>query len=62
MRSRSSSSMIVEAVGVVEIRAKRVDASGSESTKVLSNKSDVNNFAKNVFQDFHSDVLCHVEL
>ena len=38
--------MIVEAVGVVEVKAKRVDASGLDSTMVLSNKSDVDNFSK----------------
>ena len=41
--------MIVEAVGVLKVEAKRVDASGSDSTRVMSNKSDVENFDKNVF-------------
>ena len=47
---------------MVEVEARRVDASGSDSTRVLSNKSDVDNFAKNVFRALHSDVSCHVEL
>ena len=53
---------MVEAVEVVKVKAKRVDASGSDSTRVLSNKSDVDNFAKKFFQALHSDVSCHVEL
>ena len=58
----NSSSTMVEAIGVVEVEARRVDASGSDSTRIMSDKSDVDNFAKNVFRAFHSDVLCHVEL
>ena len=41
--------MIVEAVGVVDVDVKRVNASGSDSTRVLSYKSKVDNFSKNVF-------------
>ena len=41
-RSHSFSSTIIEAVGVV-------DGSGSYSTRVLSDKSEVDNFAKNFF-------------
>ena len=52
----------VEAVGVVKVQARRVDASRLDSTRALSEKSDVDNFVKNVFQAFHSDVSCHVEL
>ena len=48
MRS-CSTSMIVEATRVVKVEAKRVAASGSDSTRVLSDKSDVDNFAKNFF-------------
>ena len=40
---------MVKDIGVVEAEAKRVDAFGSDSTKVLSDKSNVNNFSKNVF-------------
>ena len=40
---------MVKAFGVVEVEPKRVDASGSDSTRVLSDKSDVDNFAKNLF-------------
>ena len=54
--------MMVEASVVFEVEAKRVDASGSYSTRVLSDKSDVDNFAKNVFRSFHSNVSFHVEL
>ena len=54
--------MIVKAVKVVEVEIKRVDASGSDSTRFLPNKSNVENFAKNVFRALHSDVSCHVEL
>ena len=54
--------MIGEAVRLVEVEAKMVDAFGSDSTRVLSNKSDVDNFSKNFFQDLHSDVSCHAEL
>ena len=53
---------MVEAVEVVEVKARRVDASRSDSTKVLSDKSDVDNFSKDVFLDLHSDVSCHAEL
>ena len=42
--------MGVEAVKVVEFESKRVDASGSNSTRVLSDKLEVNNFSKNVFE------------
>ena len=52
----------VPPVRVVNVESKRVDASGSVSTKVLSNKSDVDNFAKNVFRAFLSDVSCHAKL
>ena len=44
---------------MVEGEAKRVDASGSNSTRVLS---DVDNFSKNVLQALHSGVSCHDEL
>ena len=54
--------MMVEATRVVEVESRRVDASGSDSTMVLSDKSDVNNFSKNVSRDFHFDVSCHDEL
>ena len=54
--------MMVEAVRVVEVEARRVDASGTDSTRVLSDKSVVDNFSKNVFQALHFDVSCHVEL
>ena len=40
---------MVEAVGVVELEARRDDASGSYSTRVLSDESDVDNFSKIVF-------------
>ena len=60
MRSHSSLSKKVEADGVVEVEAKRVDASGSDSTRVLSNKLDVEIFSKNVFQYLDSNVSCHV--
>ena len=50
--------MMVEAVGVVEVEARRVDASRSDSTMVLLNKPDVNNFSKNVFRTFYYDVSC----
>ena len=53
---------MAEAARVVELKAKRVDASGSDSTRVLSDKSDVDHFTKNVFGAFHSNVSCHVEL
>ena len=53
---------MVKVVVVVEVKAKSVDASGSDSTKGLSDKSDANNFSKNVFQALHSDMSCHVEL
>ena len=41
--------MMVKAYGVVKVEAKRVNASGSDSTRVLLDKSDVENFSKNVF-------------
>ena len=41
--------MMVDSNGVFKVEAKRVEAYGSDSTKVLSNKSDVDNFAKNFF-------------
>ena len=41
--------MMVEAVRVVEVEAKRANASGSDSTRVRSSESDVDNFSKNVF-------------
>ena len=41
--------MIVEAVRVVEVEAKRVDESRSDSTRVVSDKSDVEIFSKNFF-------------
>ena len=53
---------MVEAVGVVEVESKRFDAYGSNSTRVLSDKSDVDNFSKNVFQALHSNISCHDEL
>ena len=62
MHSCSSSSTIVEDVEVVEVKAKRVDASRSNSTKVLSDKSDVEIFSKNFFRALHSDVSCHSKL
>ena len=49
MHSPSSLSKILEAVKVVDVEAKRVDASGSDSTRDLLNKLDVHNFTKNVF-------------
>ena len=52
---------MVEAIGVVEVEARRADASGSDSTMVLSDKSDVDNFSKNFFRALHSDVSCHDE-
>ena len=61
-RSHSSSSTIVEAIRVVKVESKRVDASALDSTRVLSDKLDVDNFSKNVFQALHSDISCHVEL
>ena len=54
--------MMVESIGVVKVEAKRVDASRSNSTRVLSDKSDVDNFSKNVFRALHFDVSCQVEL
>ena len=41
--------MMVEVVGVVEVKSRRVDAFGLDSTRVLSDKLDVDNFSKNVF-------------
>ena len=54
--------MIVEVVGVVEVEGKRTDASGFDSTRVLLDKSDVDNFVKNVFRALHSNISCHVQL
>ena len=54
--------MMVEAIKVVEVEAKRVDAYGSYSTMVLSDKLDVEIFSKNVFWDLHSYVSFHDEL
>ena len=54
--------MMVEVVGVVKVEDKRVDASGSDSTRVLSDKLDIDNFSKNVFRDLHFDVSCHIKL
>ena len=62
MHSHSSSSMIVEDFRVVKVEVKRVDASGLDSTRVLSDKLDADNFSKNVFRALHFDVSCHVEL
>ena len=53
---------MVEAVGVVEVKDMRVDASGSDSTRVLSDKSDVVNFSEKFFQALHPDVSCHAKL
>ena len=47
---------------MVDVEAKRVDAYGLDSTKALSDKSEVDNFSKNVFRALHSDVSCHDEL
>ena len=52
--------MMVKAMRVVEVESKRVDASRSDSNRVLSDKLDVDNFSKNVFRALHSDVSCHV--
>ena len=41
--------MMVKDVRVVEVEAKTVNASRSYSTRVLSDKLDVDNFSKNVF-------------
>ena len=41
---------------MVEVEDKRVDASRSDSMRVLSEKSNVDNFSKNVFQDLDSDI------
>ena len=60
--SCSSSLTLVESVGLVDVNVKRVDDSGSNSTRVLSDKSDVDNFSKNVFQDLDFDISCHDEL
>ena len=53
---------MVEAIGVVKVKSNRVYASGLDSTRVLSDKSDVDNFGKNGFRDLHCDVSCHNEL
>ena len=62
MHSCSSLSMIVEAIIVVDVDVKRIDAFGSDYIRVLLDKSKVNNFAKNVFRALPSDVSCHDEL
>ena len=49
---------MVEVVGVVKVKSMRFDAYRSDSTKDLSDKSDVDNFSKNVFRDLHYDVSC----
>ena len=54
--------MKLKTVGVVEVEARRVDASGSDSTRVLSDKLDVNNFSKNVFRSLHFYISFHAEL
>ena len=54
--------MMVEAVGVVELEYRTVDASGSDSTKVLLDKLDVDNFSKNFFRSLHSDISFHAKL
>ena len=56
MRSHSFLSTKLEAVRVVDVEVKRVDASGSDSTMDLSDKSDVDNFSKNVFRSLNFDV------
>ena len=53
---------MVEDVRVLDVDVKMVDASGSDSTRVLSDKSEVDNFAKNVFRALHLDLSCHDEL
>ena len=53
---------MVEALGVVEFEAKKVDASRSNFTRVLSDKLDVNNFSKNVFLDLNYDASYCAEL
>ena len=40
---------MVKAVRVVDVDVKRVNASGLDYTRILSDKSDVNNFSKNAF-------------
>ena len=54
--------MMVEVVRVVEVEARRADASGSDSTRVLLDKLDVDKFSKKFFRALHSDVSCHDEL
>ena len=44
--------MMVDVVGVVKVEARRVDASGLDSTRVLSDKSDVEVF----FQKMSSNI------
>ena len=51
--------MVVEAVGLVDVNVKRINASGSDYTRVLSDKLEVEIFSKNVFRALHSDVSCH---
>ena len=41
--------MMVEAIELVDVDVKRVNASGFDSTRVLLDKLDVDNFSKNVF-------------
>ena len=47
---------------MVDVDVKRVDVSGSYSTKVVLQISDVAIFAKNLFPALHSHVSCHDEL
>ena len=49
---------MAENVRVVDVDVKRVDAFGSDSTKVFPDKLEVDNFAKNFFQYLHSDISC----
>ena len=53
---------MVEAAGMVEVVAKRVDAYGSDSTRVLLDKSNVDNFTKNFFRALCFDVSCYDEM
>ena len=53
---------MVMAIGVVEFEARRDDASGSDYTKVLSDKLDVKKNLKNFFQALHSDLSFHAKL
>ena len=54
--------MMVEAIRVVDVDVKRVDDSRLYYTRILSDKSDVDNFSKNVFLDLNSDVSYRDEL